>query len=419
MSPSPADRGADIPYLDLSNPAFSVRSDEVLRARERSWYAHTPFGLAVLRYSEMKALITHPSLRQGSHRWPDHHGASGLWAQWWKRIMLNVEGEDHRRLRQLGAPAFAPRLVSGLIPDFQALANELIDGFAATGACEFMRAFAEPYAARVICALVGAGHERWPELAAIANQMGLALGVTYTRQQAIVDAATERMVAFAEEVVAERRAAPRDDFIGALIAANADKDKLSDQELVDMIVLSIFGGIETTRNQLGLAMLSFIEHPWQWALLGERPELARQAVEEVMRLRPTTTWVTREAVEDFEFQGLAIAAGTTIHLFSQTAATDPAHFAPGFDITVPRERHFGFGGGKHHCIGSPVARSDMAEALKLLAQRLRRPVLDGRAEMLPDSGNTGPRRLPIRFEPAQTISASGSAIRSPVSPMSR
>ena len=398
--PPPADTDPDIPFLDPSEPDFSIRSDAVLNAREQSWWARTPYGLAVLRYDEMKQMLNHPLLRQGSHRWPEHNQASGIWAQWWKRMMLNREGADHARLRKLGAPAFAPRLVADMIPRFQQLADDLVGEFEADGRCEFMRQFAEPYATRVVCSLVGVSHDQWQEFADLAITMGLALGVTYARDEGRVNAATERFFAIAEQIVAERRKQPQDDFIGALINANEDKDTLSDQELYDMIVLSIFGGIDTTRNQLGLAMSMFVEHPDQWALLGENPELARAAVEEVMRLRPTTTWVTREAVEDFEFKGVPIAAGTTIHLFSSAAASDPEHFTPGFDITVKRKPHFGFGGGRHHCIGSQIARGDMTEALRLLAQRLKNPVYDGEPEWLPDSGNTGPIRLPIAFDTA-------------------
>src|SRR4029079_11003278 len=86
--------------------------------------------------------------------------------------------------------------------------------------------------------------------------------------------------------------------VSLLLQANEDKDRLSDQELYDMVVLAVFGGIDTTRNQLGLAMSVFIENPDQWSLLVDRPELVRSAVEEVMRVRPTTTWITREAMED-------------------------------------------------------------------------------------------------------------------------
>jgi cytochrome P450 len=153
-----------------------------------------------------------------------------------------------------------------------------------------------------------------------------------------------------------------------------------------------------------LAMHTFVEHPEQWRLLGERPELGPAAVEEVMRVRPTVTWVTREAVEDFTFDGLDIAAGATLHLFSESAGTDPAAVPDGrFDITAGRPEHFGFGGGVHHCLGHFVARIDMATALPLLARRLIDPVLDGEARFLPDSGNTGAVELPLRFIPGEGV----------------
>ena len=120
-----------------------------------------------------------------------------------------------------------------------------------------------------------------------------------------------------------------------------------------------------------------------------------------MRIRPTITWVTREAVEDFVFDGVPIAKGTTIHLLSELAGTDPrVGNTEEFDIAAEHERHFGFGGGIHHCLGHFVARSDMTIAFRALSQRLQCPVPDGKPEWLADSGNTGPIVLPIRFERA-------------------
>ena len=148
--------------------------------------------------------------------------------------------------------------------------------------------------------------------------MGLALGVTFKQDVAKIDRATAALFEYAHRVIEERRARPPgDDFISQLLQANEDKDALSDQELYDMVVLAVFGGIDTTRNQLSLAMSMFMENPDQWRLLADRPELARNAVEEVMRVRPTVTWVTREATEDFVYRDLELKQGTTIHLFSE------------------------------------------------------------------------------------------------------
>src|SRR5262245_19104165 len=230
--------------------------------------------------------------------------------------------------------------------------------------------------------------------------MGLALGVTFKRDEAKIDRATSALFEYAYRVIEERRTHPSDeDFISQLLQANEDKDALSDQELYDMVMLAVLGGIDTTRNQLGLAMSIFLEHPDQWRLLAEQHELARNAVEEVMRVRPTTTWVTREATEDFTYRDLELKRGTTVHLFAESAGTDPRQFPADFNITAEPKPHFGFGAGPHHCLGHLIARADLTEALKVLPRRMRIPRLDGEPVWLPDSVNTGPVSLPIAFDP--------------------
>jgi cytochrome P450 len=390
----------DIPFLRLSDPAFSIRSKEVREARERSWYARTPYGIAVLRYDDVGTLLRDKRLRQGSYAWPAHNNVTGVFADWWLRILLNRTGDDHARLRRLVNPAFAPKLIVPLQPRFAEIANDIVDEFAARGRCDFVAEFSEPNATRVICLLLGLDQSEWRRLAGNAADMGLALGVTFKRDVAKIDAGTSALFDYAHRVIEERRARPPgDDFLSQLLQANEDKDTLSDQELYDMVVLAVFGGIDTTRNQLGLAMSMFIEHPDQWRLLAGRPDLARNAVEEVMRVRPTVTWVTREANEDFVYRDLELKRGTTIHLFSESAGTDPRHFTPGFDITAERKPHFGFGGGVHHCLGHFIARADMTEAMKVLPRRIRNPRLDKEPRFLPDSGNTGAVSLPIAFDP--------------------
>ena len=417
-------RAADpaVPFFDVADPAFSVTSAQVRAAREAGWYARTGYGLAVLRYDQVSRLIRHPDLRQGSRLWPAHHGiTSGPFADWWASWVLNMEGQAHHRLRRLLNPAFSRRLVEPLRPRFAAMAAELVGGFAARGRCEFMAGFAEPYAARVIAILLGIPEEEWPTIAAESAAVGLAMGVRIREHLPRIEAALAALYDYADALIADRQCRPRDDFVTCLVRAQAGEPGeagepgkaaagpgltapgpgLTAGELRDSLVLLIFGGFDTTRNQLGLAMQAFLDHPGQWKLLAERPELGPAAVEEVMRIRPTTTWVTREAAADFTFDELDIKAGTTIHLFCESAGTDPRQVSgAGFDITAEgRPPHFGFGGGIHYCLGHYVARTDMCEALTVLARRLRDPRPDGEAAWLPDSGNTGPVRLPVAFTP--------------------
>ncbi len=302
-TPDPA-----VPYFDVADPAFCVTSAEVRRAREAGWYARTSYGLAVLRYDQVSRLIRHPALRQGSRLWPAHHGiTSGPFADWWASWVLNLEGEAHQRMRRLLSPAFSRRIVEALRPRFGALAGELTDSFAGAGRCEFMADFAEPYAARVIAIMLGIAEEEWPTIAAESATVGLAMGVRIREHLPRIEAALAALYDYADAVIAARQREPRDDLVTSLVKSQAGEggvagDGLTGAELRDALVLLIFGGFDTTRNQLGLAIQVFLEHTAQWRLLGEHPELGAAAVEEVMRVRPTTTWVTREALADFTFQ---------------------------------------------------------------------------------------------------------------------
>lgn len=389
-------------YFDVADPSFSVQSRRVRAAREGGWYARTNYGLAVLRYHEANALLKDRRLVQGSARWPERNGVTvGPFRRWWSNTLLNLEGADHDRIRRLLAPAFSPKLIKELTPRFEDLANELVDAFAQRRRCEFIAEFAEPYAARVLAIMLGIPESEWRTMSAWSSDLGLALSVTIRRDIERVHAALDGLHSYADALIAERMRHPGDDFVSRLVLAQRDGDRLSRAELRNAVVLLIFGGMDTTRNQLGLAMSTFLRHPEQWRLLADRPELGRAAVEEVMRVSPTTTWITREAIEDFEFRGVRIEEGTTVHLFAESAGTDPSAVPdPAFDITVKRAPHLAFGGGAHYCIGHAVARGDMSVALPLLARRLCEPRLDGKPDALPMSGNTGFVTLPLAFTPS-------------------
>jgi cytochrome P450 len=387
------------PFLDIANPDYSIRSPEVRAARDASWYARTPYGLAILRYDEMGKLLVHPSLRQGSHAWPELNGVNhGLFAEWWGSTILVTEGADHTRLRRFVNPAFTPFAVKSMMPFFETLTQELLAKFIDRGSCDFMADFADPYAGRVLTMLLGLDDDKADEILQLAGDMGIALGVTYKQELDVIEAATKQMYLMVEEIIAERKANPGEDLMSVLIQKEVDGERLNDDELMNLGVMLVFAGVDTTRNQLGLGMTLFLQNPQQWEHLAQDPSLDMNAALECMRLRHTITWVSREAIEDFEFQGLHIKKGTALHLFSESAGTDARAYedAP-FDITEKRTRNFGFGGGMHVCLGQIVAKNDMAVAYRLLSQQLTDIRMNGTPEYLPDSGNTGPIKLPIAF----------------------
>jgi cytochrome P450 len=391
----------EVPFFDTLDLAFQPDAPEVHAAREACWYARTPLGYAILRYDEVATLLRDRRLRRGVEYLVARGITAGPFADWMRGIMLNLEGEEHARLRRLVSQAFTPRAVDALRPVMRAVTHELIDRFAARGTCEFMAAFADPYPSRIIGELLGILRERYAQFHGWATDLGLGFSNAVAEHLAQIEAALQGLYACVDDLLAARRAAPGSDVVSALIAAEEAGDQLNDEELRAMVAMLAFAGQDTTRNQLGCALATFLEHPAQWARLAAEPALAARAVEEVMRVRPAVPSIWRVATEDFEFKGLRIPAGTFLSLFVAAAHTDPRVFgATTFDISLERPAQLTFGGGIHYCLGAPLARAEMEEALPILAARLHTPELAGTVHWRPALGIYGPIALPIRFRAA-------------------
>ena len=179
-------------YLDLADPACDVTSPAVHAAREEGWWVETSYGWAVLRYAEASALLRDRRFRQGNARWPEQNGLhSGPFVGWWKETLLSLEGDDHARLRRLLSPAFRKQAIEAMVPRFQRLADELVDGFADRGRVEFIGEFAEPYAARIICVLLGLPEDNWRQVAHWADDLGKSFGVRIADDLPRIEAALE------------------------------------------------------------------------------------------------------------------------------------------------------------------------------------------------------------------------------------
>jgi cytochrome P450 len=190
-----------------------------------------------------------------------------------------------------------------------------------------------------------------------------------------------------------------------LIAAEEAGDRLDEEELLMLCEAVLLAGTDTTRNQLGCSVALLAQHPAQWKLLGEQPELASRAVEETMRYLGTVRGTARFASEDIEYRGVLFPKGTFVAPSFVAANTDPGVFdlPERFDIT--RESgspHLTFGSGIHYCLGAWLARAELQEALPILARRLPDLRLDGEITWKPNSvGIWGPAVLPLAFTPTQ------------------
>ncbi|GAA0916409.1 cytochrome P450 [Virgisporangium ochraceum] len=385
--------------LDLYGPAF--RTDpyaELARLRNEDWYATTAIGTAVLRYREVQTLLSMRDLRTPGADFLALQGITdGPLVDTMRGFLLNADGDAHARVRRMVTAAFTTRRVEAFRPTVAAIAVELVDDLTARQECDFVAAFAEPLAQRVLYRFVGIPEERREDLQRWTADVGLIFGFSVTDHRARIEAALRNLDLFLDGLLAERRAAPRDDLLSALVSTQ----DLTDVELRAMVVTLMSAGQGTVQHQLGTAMAAFLDHPDQWRLLAERPDLAAGAAEEVVRHSPSALLgVPRVAKVDVELNGLTLPAGSCVLPVTGSANRDGAVFdrPDTLDITRRRTPHLTFGGGIHYCLGAALARVELAEALPRLAQRIRDPRAAAPATWLPPTEAVyGPLTLPIGY----------------------
>jgi cytochrome P450 len=317
--------------------------------------------------------------------------------------LLCLDGAEHQRLRKLVAKAFTPRATSRLHDAIHDVVNGLVDRVADTGRCDVVVDIARPYPVPIICALLGAPREDWQLFSTWTEDVFKAFSINtdiIDDEPAIMRAWGE-LDAYVEDMVARRRHDLTDDLLSALIRAEDDGDRLSIDELSMLAASLLMAGTDTTRNQLSASVQVMCDHPDQWTMLREQPELAMRAVEESMRHSPAVCGTPRMVAEDVEFGGFLFPAGTFILVNTFAANRDPAIYEDADRFDIAREGApaiLTFGGGAHYCLGANLARLELAEALAVLARRL--PTLH-RVEPVtwkPMLGMTGPTTLPMQFE---------------------
>ena len=393
----------DIPFLNIVDQDFRFDAPEVVEAQERSWYAESPVGLLVLRYAEARDLLRDPRFDHNGKRYLASVGVdSGPIYDWFVPMIVNHDGEDHRRLRGLVNKAFTPRMIDGLRPFIRAKAEELTDHLVSADVCEFVEDFGNPLPLAVMCELLGVPAEDYDTFRVWTTDVGLVFSLAHGGDiRRRVENALVGLNGYVDDLMAHKAAAPADDLISALVTAQREDDGgVSMEELRNLIVTMVFAAHDTTRHQLGNAMVAFAGHPAQWRLLGSRPELADQATNEVIRWIPSAATVYRFAVRDVEFRDVRFPKETFFMVCVDIAQRDPRVFRDGatFDITVARDTPaLQFGGGPHHCLGAALARTEIAEVLPVLTGRLAPPVLAGPVSWRPPIGIHGPEPLPLRF----------------------
>ena len=380
-------------------PADRERAFAILRAQPRPVFfaeSKIPFirkgagYYALTRHADVTEASRNPSVFSSEPCATAIPDMPGYLARYFGSI-INMDDPRHGRIRRIVSRAFTPRVLAKMEEDLQASARRIVDDLVATGPCDFVPNVAARLPVQVICDMMGVPEERRDM---VFHHTNIVLGhgdAEYTGMTSDYGRwQTARALAKLVQVGHElhrlamglgrdrRRAAAAGgspgDLVTALVTANVDGEKLTEQELGSFFILLLVAGNETTRNAISHGLKLLTDHPDQRALLLEDFD-ARigRAIEEIVRLATPVIYFRRTLTRDFELNGTPLRSGDKVLLFYNSANRDEDVFTgpDEFDITRAENPHVGFGGpGPHFCLGSHLARREMTVMFRELLTRL-------------------------------------------------
>ncbi len=316
-------------------------------------------------------------------------------------IPLQIDPPDHVKYRRLLDPIFAPREVAKLEPKVRALVTELIDDFIESGECEFASALAVPLPSKVFLELLGLPFQDLDRFLGWKDDIIRPAGETIDDAKRVQAAAGQALYDYFAPVIADRRVHPRDDLLTLFVRAAIDGHQLDDDEVADICYLFLIAGLDTVTATLTCSIAYLAEHPDRRDAVAADPSLVPGAVEELLRWECPVPGVPRQATQDVEIAGETIKAGENVICLLGSANVDESEFPDPELVDFARQgnRHLGFGGGVHRCLGSHLARLELRVAMEEIHRRF------GDYALKPDStpnythGLRGLDYLPLVFTP--------------------
>ena len=394
---------AGLPTINYEHAQHPDEAHAIIcQAREKAPIAIGPYGPELLTYDLVRAALRDPRFRVPQGMFLAAQGITS--GPLWDRVagnIISLDGDAHHRLRRLVCKAFTPKATARLRTTITDVITGLVDRHSARGGCDVVTDIARQYPIPIICALLDAPPEDWELFSTWTDDILKAFSWDAANAMPAILNAWDALDTYIDDMVARRRHELTDDLISELIRAEDDGDRLSADELRMLVAALLMAGTDTTRLQLGAAVHVLCDHPDQWALLGQHPELAVDAVEELIRHSPITFVTLRAALEDVELAGVKIPAGTIVIVNTGAANRDPAVCDDPGRLDIRRKGAppiQTFGGGMHYCLGAHLARLELAEALAVMTRRMPNVRRTGPAPWKPVSALGGPITLPITFD---------------------
>lgn len=364
-----------LPYDPLDPEVLANPYAKYAKLRAEAPVHRTDAGVAVMTYQEVNKALRDPRLGHGQGagaqdaKLPSPQGPQDS--------MMLMDPPDHTRLRSLVTRAFTPRVVQRLRPVIEEIAVELLDTARekhGDGPVDLSAEFSRPLAVRSVNRLVGVPEEYTQRCIDYGRDGGRGLdpGFTLTPEQEkqrlnVRDGVMEISL----EMIADRRAKPRNDLVSDLIRAEAEGDRLSDTEVLTTVSLVFLAGWAAPQALLGLSAVALLKDQEQRAYYLDHPEHGDRSVEELVRYDGTVQLVERMALENTEVGGVGVKAGEEVYLMLGSANRDPEAFENPDTLDLARvgPRNVGFGHGIHYCVAAPVAKLISEVGLNVLLGR--------------------------------------------------
>ncbi|MFF5897758.1 cytochrome P450 [Streptomyces argenteolus] len=361
------------------------------------------------------ALVRHADVRAASRQPQVFASAPGVTtpepARWAKAVfgnsMVHMDGAEHAALRRTISRAFTPRLLAAAEENIVAVARRLVDETVAGGPGDFMRSAGARMPFEVICDLMGVPAHRRARIAARIDRASEYVGVQRRgRARLRVPGRGLRSLALMQfdmaTVARERRRAPADDVISALVTADVDGEALSSRQLGAFFSLLLVAGVETTRNAIAHGLVLLTTHPEQRALLeSDFDRYADSAVDEIVRHSTPIIQFRRTVVAECGLGGHTFVPGDKVVLLYASANRDASVFEDpdAFDITRSPNPHLGYGGGgPHHCLGAHLAKLEMKALLREMLTRRAKFHAVGEPGLVDSNFDNRVGSLPFTFE---------------------
>jgi cytochrome P450 len=360
---------------------------------ERSPVVEFEGGFQLLKMEDVLFVNRHRDTRQASK----YLGSSR------PAIPLGLDGPEHRKYRKLLDPVFSPKRVEPLAPQVRQLAADMIEGFVDKGACDAYHDWAEPLPSTIFLTMLGLPTDELDDFLRFKN---LTLGNAELGHLTAEEQAARRMEAVewihgyfnAALDERERSGEPGDDLIGWLITTEVESDRLSREEVLDILGLLVIAGLDTVAASLACFLSYFARNPEHRERVVSDPSLWPSAIEELMRFESPVTDGFRVATADMELpSGTRIPEGSSMGVSWYAANLDPDAFDDPLTVDLERtpNRHIGFASGFHRCLGSHLARMEMLVAMEAWHERIPDYAIAPGAELIYSGNPRAPHTLPL------------------------